>query len=75
MKANIGSADKTIRIILGVAILILFFTNILSGIVGIIFLALAAILFITSFISFCPIWHFFKISTRKKTINQPENLN
>lgn len=75
MKANIGSADKTIRIILGVAILILFFTNILSGIVGIIFLALAAILFITSFINFCPIWHFFKISTRKKTINQPENLN
>ena len=76
MKANIGSVDKTARIVIAVGIVVLYFTNIISGVPAIILLIAAAILLITSFINFCPIWYFLGISTRKKEyIKQQEKLN
>lgn len=76
MKANIGSVDKTVRILLAVAVLVLYLTNIISGTLAIILFAAAVILLITVFINFCPIWHFLGISTRKKEyIKQQEKLN
>jgi uncharacterized membrane protein len=61
-----GSADKTIRIIIAAVISGLFIGNIISGTVGYLLLALAAILLLTSFVSFCPLYLPFGISTRKK---------
>ena len=61
-----GSADKMIRIIIAAVISGLFIGNIISGTVGYLLLALAAILLITSFVSFCPLYLPFGISTRKK---------
>lgn len=76
MKANIGSVDKTVRILLAVAVLVLYLTNIISGTLAIILFAAAVILLITVFINFCPVWHFLGISTRKKEyIKQQEKLN
>jgi len=66
MKANMGSADKVIRILLAVVAGILYFTNIISGTVAIILLALAAVFIITSFMSFCPLYLPFGISTKPK---------
>lgn len=66
MKANIGSADKIIRILLAIVIAVLYFTRIISGTPGIILLILAIVLLLTSLINFCPIWSLLGISTKHK---------
>lgn len=68
MKANIGTIDKSVRIILAAIIVGLYFTDIISGNVGIILLVVAAILLLTSLLNFCPIWKLLGISTLKKMI-------
>lgn len=67
MKPNMGTIDKSVRISAAVAIAILYFTNVISGTLAVILFILAGIFIITSFISFCPIYHFLGISTTKKT--------
>jgi hypothetical protein len=66
MKPNMGSTDKIIRIIIAIVIATLFLTHVISGTLGIILLVLAGIFVLTSFISFCPLYLPFGISTRKK---------
>lgn len=66
MKKNMGAIDKTIRILVAVIIAILYFTNIISGVAAIILLIFAGIFILTSFISFCPLYLPFGISTTKK---------
>jgi hypothetical protein len=66
MIPNMGSADKMIRIIIASIITGLFIGNIISGTVGYVLLALAGIFVLTSFVSFCPLYLPFGISTRKK---------
>jgi hypothetical protein len=66
MKKNMGTVDKVIRIMVAVVVVILYFTKVISGTLGIILLALSAIFVVTSFLSFCPIYLPFGLSTRKK---------
>jgi hypothetical protein len=66
MKKNMGSTDKIIRIILALVIAVLYFTNVIPGTLGIILLVLAVIFLATSFISFCPLYLPFGISTCKR---------
>jgi hypothetical protein len=61
-----GSADKMIRIIIAAIITGLFIGNIISGTVGYLLLALAGIFVLTSFVSFCPLYLPFGISTKKQ---------
>ena len=61
-----GTIDKTIRILIAAAIIILYFTHQISGTMAIIGLVLSGIFILTSFISFCPLYLPFGISTRKK---------
>ena len=63
MKKNMGNADKIIRVIIAALIGILYFTGTISGTLGIVLLALSAIFVLTSFISFCPLYLPFGIST------------
>jgi len=63
MKKNMGKTDKTVRIILAALIAILYFTNVISGTLGLILLALAAVFVLTSLISFCPLYAPFGINT------------
>lgn len=63
MKKNVGTADKWIRIVLGVALLSLIF--ILSG--GLRWLGLIGLVFIvTGLINFCPSYLLLGINTIKK---------
>ncbi len=62
-----GSADRIIRILGAVVIAILYFTNQISGTAAIILGVLAIIFAATSFISFCPLYFPFGISTTKKS--------
>jgi len=66
MKKNMGTIDKLIRILVAVVLAILFFTNVISGILGIILLVLAGVFVLTSLISFCPLYWPFRISTVPK---------
>jgi hypothetical protein len=66
MKANVGTIDKIIRIALAALVAILYFTNVISGTLGIILLVLACVFVLTSLVSFCPIWAAFGVNTSKK---------
>jgi len=65
MKKNIGSADKIIRMIIAAVIAVLYFTNIITGTLGIVLLILAAVFVLTSFMSFCLLYLPFGINTCK----------
>jgi len=65
MKANLGSTDKMVRIIVAIIIAILFFTNVIAGVLGIILLILAGVFVITSLVSFCPIYAIVGLRTNK----------
>ena len=66
MKPNMGSADKVVRILVAIVIAGLYFANDISGTLAIILLVLAGVFILTSFMSFCPLYLPFGISTRKK---------
>jgi len=66
MKKNMGIIDKVIRILIAVVVVVLYFTHVISGTLAIILLALSAIFIVTSFLSFCPLYLPFGLSTRKK---------
>ncbi len=66
MKKNMGSTDKILRIIIAIVIGILYFTGTISGTLGTVLLIVGIIFLLTSFISFCPLYAPFGISTCKK---------
>jgi hypothetical protein len=66
MKKNMGTIDKVIRILVAVVVVILWFTKVISGTLGIILLILAGIFVVTSLLSFCPLYLPFGIKTTKK---------
>lgn len=61
-----GIADRIIRLIIAAVIAVLFFSNIISGALGIVLLVLASVFVLTSFISFCPLYVPFGIKTCPK---------
>jgi hypothetical protein len=66
MKKNMGSNDKLIRLMVAIVLIIFYYKGILAGTLGIVALALALILTVTSLISFCPLYALFGITTCKK---------
>jgi len=66
MKSNMGSADRIIRILIAIVIGILYFTNVITGTLGIILLILGVVFLLTSFVSFCPLYLPLGLSTKKK---------
>ena len=67
MKPNMGTVDKVVRILAAVLIGILYYTNVISGTLAIILLAVAAIFAVTSFVGICPLYTVFGLRTNKKT--------
>jgi uncharacterized membrane protein len=65
MKKNMGITDRVMRVIIAVLIVLLYFTKVITGTLGIVLIALSGIFVLTSFISFCPIYAPFGISTCK----------
>ena len=63
MKKNMGIADRVIRILIAVAIAVLFFTDIITGTLGIVLMVVAIVFLLTSFIKFCPAYMPFGLST------------
>ena len=65
MKKNMGTADRTVRILLAIVMGILYFTHTVTGSFGIVLLVLAVVFLLTSFVSFCPLYTIFGFSTHK----------
>jgi hypothetical protein len=65
MKKNMGSTDKIIRILIAIVIAVMYFTGTISGALGLVLLIFGGIFLATSFISFCPLYLPFGISTCK----------
>lgn len=63
MKANMGSSDRTIRIVLAVIMAALYFTGVVSGTLGIVLMVAAAVFALTSLVSFCPLYPILGINT------------
>ena len=66
MKKNMGSYDKLIRLVVAIVLIVLYYTGVITGTLGIIGLVLALVFTITSLISFCPLYTLFGLSTDKK---------
>ena len=67
MKKNMGFVDRSIRTVLAVVVAVLYFTNQISGIAAIVLGLFAVVFLLTSFMSFCPLYAPFKLSTIKKS--------
>ncbi|MBC7554151.1 MAG: DUF2892 domain-containing protein [Taibaiella sp.] len=66
MTKNMGSLDRVLRIVIALVVAALYFTNVISGTVAIVLLVFAGVFILTSFMSFCPLYLPFGISTRGK---------
>lgn len=63
MNGNVGILDKIIRVIVGLTVYTLFFTNIISGGLGLVFVALGTVFLLTAFVSICPLYKLCNIKT------------
>lgn len=63
MKTNMGSTDRIIRLIVAAILATLYFTETVTGTVGIIMVVVAAVFTLTSFVSFCPLYAIFGMNT------------
>jgi len=66
MKKNMGIIDKVIRILVAVVVVVLYFSNIITGTFGIILLVMAAVFVLASLVSFCPLYGPFGLNTITK---------
>lgn len=66
MKLNMGTADRTIRIIIAISIGILYFTGKISGTLAIVLGIVAVAFLLTSFVGTCQLYKILGISTRKQ---------
>jgi hypothetical protein len=70
MKKNVGTIDKVIRIVFAIAVITLFLTNVISGVPGIVLLAVSAILVITSILGVCPLYSVLGLNSAERTVNR-----
>ncbi len=66
MKKNMGTLDKAIRIVVAAIIVVLYFTKVIEGTLGIVLLVFAGIFVLTSLISVCPLYPLVGMDTTKK---------
>lgn len=60
---NMGNADRWIRVAIAALAAVLFFTDTVSGVLGIVLMAVAVIFALTSIVKFCPIYAIFGART------------
>jgi hypothetical protein len=67
MKGNMGTIDRTVRLIAVAIVAGLYFTGQISGTIAIVLSVLAVIFLVTSIIGFCPLYAPLKLSTKKQS--------
>ena len=66
MKKNMGTVDRTIRIVIAIAIAALYFTGRIGGTLALVLGFFAAVFVLTSFVGTCPLYIPLGLSTRKE---------
>jgi hypothetical protein len=66
MKKNMGTTDRVIRTIIAIIIAGLYFSNVITGTLGIVLMIFAGVFLFTSLISFCPLYTLIGANTCKK---------
>lgn len=66
MTKNMGLIDKALRILVALIVVVLYFNNIIDGVLAIVLLIFSAVFVLTSLIGFCPLYTPLKINTNKK---------
>lgn len=67
MTKNMGGTDRAVRAVAALILIGLLLGGQITGVVGTILGIFAAVLLVTSAVSFCPLYLPFRISTRKET--------
>lgn len=63
MKKNVGNIDRVARVVLAILISVLYFTDVITGTLGIVFMVFAGVFALTSLIKSCPLYSIFGINT------------
>ena len=63
MKKNMGTVDRIIRVLLAAVFAYLYFSGVVTGTLGIVFVVLGGVFVLTSLISFCPLYTLVGFST------------
>lgn len=63
MRKNLGIPDRVVRLVLAAIAAYLYSSGTISGTFGLVLLVASVIFFITSVISFCPLYAIFGINT------------
>ena len=67
MKKNMGTADRVIRTLIALAIVVLYFTGTISGTLAIVLGIVALVFLATSFVGSCPAYVPMGLSTCKRS--------
>ena len=70
MKKNMGPTDRIIRIIIAIILTTLYYTDIITGTLGIVLIILSVVFVLTSLISICPLYLPFKCNTMQHKENE-----
>lgn len=65
MNRNMGNTDRLIRIVIAMVIGYLYYSEKITGTLGIVLLVLAGVFVVTSLFSFCPLYKIMGINTCK----------
>ena len=63
MTKNMGNADRIIRILLAAVMAYLYFSDRVTGTLGLVLIILAAVFVLTSLVSFCPLYKLVGLNT------------
>lgn len=63
MKVNESMVDRSIRVVIGLALLASGFSGVITGTLGTVFIVLGFVLLLTGLLGFCPLYSLFKFQT------------
>ena len=67
MVKNMGMIDRVVRVVLALAVAVLYLTGTISGVAAIILGVLAIVFLLTGIVGFCPLYRPFSFSTLRKS--------
>ncbi len=65
MKVNESMVDRVFRGVVGLVLLALYFSNTVTGTLGIVLVIVGAVALLTGLVGFCPLYSVFKFRTNK----------
>lgn len=70
MKNNVGTADRVIRILAALLLVVLYTTNTVTGPLSTVLLIISVVLLLTGIMQVCPIYYILKINTKQNKSKQ-----